>query len=131
MKHIQILLNNMKTRNIILTMTLVFSTMLVFAKSITHSFKVEGQCGDCKERIEAALDIKGITFAEWNEETKMLTVRFNDKKITEDEIHTLISNLGYATDKLEANKAAEGKLPKCCQPKDNKKSCCASDKCSK
>ena len=113
--------------------TLMIGLMLLsiaaFAKSITTKFKVEGQCGECKERIEKALDVPGISFAEWNKETKMLTVRYNDKKFQEDDIHKIVSELGYATSKMKANLEAQKKLSACCQPK---KSCC-SDKtsCSK
>ena len=31
----------------------------------------------CEERIENALDIKGVKFADWSKETKMCTVKFN------------------------------------------------------
>lgn len=98
-------------------------TVGVFAKSITKTIQVKGNCGMCKEKIETALDIPGITFAEWNKETKMLTVRYNDKKISEDDIHKTISNLGYATDKMAANNVNQSKLDKCCQPKIAEKKC--------
>lgn len=102
---------------------LVMSTIAVMAKNVTTTFMVKGQCGECKENIEKALDIPGVSFAEWNEESKMLTVRYNDKKISEDEIHNLISNTGYATNKLAANMEAQSKLSACCQPPKEVKSC--------
>ena len=79
----------------------------------------------CKDKIETALDIPGISFAEWDVESKILTVRYNDKKVKEDNIHSIISNLGYATDKLGANQEAQNNLHACCKPK-VKKSCCSS-----
>jgi mercuric ion binding protein len=91
---------------------LVMSTIAVTAKTVTQKFMVKGQCGECKERIEKALDIPGVSFAEWNKDSKMLTVRFNDRKVSEDDLHTLISNLGYATSKLPANKDSQAKLSK-------------------
>mgnify|MGYP001816515312 CR=1 FL=1 len=118
----------MKTLKHTATLGLLLLSMAVFAKTITAKFTVKGQCGECKERIEEALDVKGISFAEWDVETKMLTVRYNVKKISEKEIHTMISKLGYATSQMEANTKAEKNLPGCCQPpKHSKKgSCCAS-----
>lgn len=107
----------MKATKNVMIMALLLISQMVFAKSVVVEFKVEGQCGDCKERIEKALDLQGISFATWNQETKMLTVRFNDKKFTEDEIHKIVSDLGYSTDKIAANKTSEENLPKCCQPK--------------
>ena len=117
----------MKSLKYILTLTLILSTTVMFAKNITTKIKVKGQCGMCKTKIEKALDVKGISFAEWDKKTKILRVRYNDSKITEDKIHEIISNLGYATDKLAADKTAESKLDKCCRPKDKKKgdACCS------
>jgi mercuric ion binding protein len=112
-------------RKILIALIMV-STVAVFAKPITKKIKVEGECDMCKDKIEAALDIPGVSFAEWDVESKMLTVRFNDKKINEDEIHTLMSELGYATDKLAANVASQKKLDSCCQPKVKSKGCCSS-----
>jgi copper chaperone CopZ len=118
-------------KNILIACLILVSTSVV-AKTITKQIVVEGNCEMCKDRIEKALDIPGISFAEWNQETKMLTVRFNNKKISENEIHTLISNTGYATNKVAANTVAQSKLDSCCKPKKGKKKCCAgSSGCSK
>lgn len=115
----------MKTLKLTTLFSLMLFSIVAIAKNITTEIKVEGQCGDCKERIETALDVKGISFAEWDVETKMLSIRYNDRKITEDEIHTIISELGYSTDKKEAKMDAQKNLPMCCQPKDKKKACCS------
>jgi mercuric ion binding protein len=119
-------------KNIFLAILMV-GTLGVFAKTITQTILVKGECGKCKDKIEAALDIPGISFAEWNKETKMLTVRYNDKKVSENDIHTTISNLCYATAKMEANKEKQAKLANCCKPKEakaceTKKGCCSKKK---
>ena len=119
-------------KNIFLAILMV-CTAGVFAKNITKTILVKGECGKCKDKIEAALDMPGVTFAEWNKETKMLTVRYNDKKVSEDDIHTTISNLGYATGKVAANKESQAKLANCCKPKEvkacgAKKGCCSKKK---
>lgn len=122
----------MKSLRNILTTILMITVISVFAKNVTQKITVKGQCGDCKERIETALDIKGVSYAEWDVESKTLTVRYNDKKITENKIHSIISELGYATDKVAADKTAESKLPNCCKPKTTKKACCTNkDSCNK
>ena len=102
---------------------LMVSTLGVFAKTITQKILVKGECGMCKEKIEKALDVPGISFAEWNKETKMLTVRYNNSKISENDIHMTISNLGYATAKMAANTASQAKLDSCCKPKEAIKAC--------
>lgn len=119
-------------KNIILALLLV-GTLGASAKTITQTILVKGECDKCKDKIEAALDIPGVSFAEWNKETKMLTIRYNDNKISENDIHTTISTLGYATDKMEANKEGQAKLDNCCKPKEAKacgaeKGCCTKKK---
>lgn len=102
-------------RNLILitVMTITFS---VFAKNVVTVFKVEAQCEMCKEKIEKALDIQGISYAEWNVSNKMVTVKYNDAKMDEMKIHRVIADLGYATEKMTANKEAQNSLAACCKP---------------
>ncbi|MDP5170738.1 MAG: heavy-metal-associated domain-containing protein [Bacteroidia bacterium] len=84
-------------------------------KIVETSFKVSGVCGECKERIETTLDTKGVKFASWNQDTQMLTLAFQPKKITEEKIHNLLTEAGHATEKAEANPVAYQNLPGCCQ----------------
>ena len=122
----------MKQLKNIFTIALLFGTLTVLAKNVTTSFTVQGECDMCKDKIEKALDIEGISFAEWDVKSKKLTVRYNDSKITEDQIHTIISELGYSTSKKVANKTSQNKLDDCCKPKEATKSCCSSKQgCSK
>ena len=67
-----------------------FFILPVAAKDIKISFHVNGKCGMCEERIENALDIKGIKFADWSKETKMCTVKFNPDIISEKEFTKLL-----------------------------------------
>lgn len=81
----------------------------------TLVFKVSGNCEMCKERIEDALDVKGVKTADWNQKTKMITVVYDKSKITEDKIHELITKAGYETSKKAADQDAYKELPGCCQ----------------
>ena len=75
------------------------------------------ECGDCKERIEGALNYtKGVVFAELDVETKKVTVRFVTKKISLQQVKEAIAAIGYDADDVKAVPAAQKKLPKCCQP---------------
>ena len=96
----------------ILLILMMAATLGVYAKNVTQQILVKGECDMCKDKIEKALDISGISFAEWDVESKMLTVRYNNRKISEDQIHETISNLGYATDKLAANETNQKALDK-------------------
>jgi hypothetical protein len=80
---------NMKKLKTLLSFLLIFSAFNFQAQSKKTSFIVNGMCGMCKERIESTLDVKGVTFASWSEETHLCNVTFNSKKISEKEIHQL------------------------------------------
>ncbi len=95
----------------------LFSTMSYGQKSITIQIQTSAQCGDCKERIEGKLNyIKGIKFAELNDETKIVTVKYDPKKIELIAIKQTIAKIGYDADEVKAVKEDVEKLPKCCQP---------------
>ena len=53
----------------------------------TETFKVWGNCGMCEKTIEKSLKIKGISSAEWNKDSKMISIVFNPKIITLPTIH--------------------------------------------
>ncbi len=89
--------------------------LLAKGESDTLAFKVYGNCEMCKERIEEALDLRGITSANWNVESKMIAVVYDKSKITEEKIHTLIAASGYDTDKKKAADTDYKDLPGCCQ----------------
>lgn len=82
----------------------------------TTTFKVYGNCGMCKKRIETALSKnKEIKKATWDVKTKMLTVVYDPKKITLDAIHQIVADAGHDTDKVKAKDATYNKLMDCCQ----------------
>jgi outer membrane receptor for ferrienterochelin and colicins len=87
-------------------------------KVITEKIKVDGVCGMCKERIEEALDIKGVKFAEWDEFYKVLTVRYNKTVITNDAIQQAVAAVGHDTEKYKASDAVYNKLHGCCKYRD-------------
>lgn len=87
----------------------------LIAQQDTLRFEVSGNCEMCKETIEETLDVKGVSFAEWDEGSGKILVVFNNAKISEMEIHHLLANAGYETDKVKANPKAYANLPKCCK----------------
>lgn len=84
------------------------------AKTEKVNFKVYGNCPQCKGRMENACDAKGIKMAEWDVETKQMTVVYNPAKITLEQIHQLIANCGHDTDLKKAPDEVYKKLPDCC-----------------
>jgi len=78
-------------------------------------FIVDGVCEMCKERIETALDVKGVVRAEWDEHTHKVTVVYNPKKIDIPEMHRLVQNAGHDTDCGKAPDEAYAKVHGCCK----------------
>lgn len=80
----------------------------------TITFKVYGNCSQCKGRIEEAMDTKGVKFAEWNVDSKQLTVKYNPEKITVEQLHEKVASVGHDTDLKKAKDEVYRELPDCC-----------------
>ena len=80
----------------------------------TVTFKVYGVCSQCKHRIEEALQVKGVQAADWNIDTKMLTVTYNTDRISLEKINNKIVDVGHDTYYKKADDADYNALPKCC-----------------
>jgi hypothetical protein len=77
-------------------------------------FKVFGNCGMCKNRIEKTLKIKEVKLAKWNKNTKILTVAFLSSKITLDSLQQRIAAVGHDTENYKAPENVYSNLPECC-----------------
>jgi copper chaperone CopZ len=86
----------------------------VFSQT-TSAILVAGNCDMCKKRIESAVDLKGVKKASWNTSKKILTVSYDPKKITLDQIINEISLAGHDSEWLKADSAAYENLHNCCQ----------------
>lgn len=92
----------------------------VSAQDVTETeFRVAGNCGQCKTRIEKAVTIKGVKFARWNKTTKMLKVAFVATAVTQDSLQRRIAAVGHDTDTYKASNAVYETLPECCLYRDN------------
>lgn len=81
----------------------------------TTEFKVFGNCGMCEKRIEKALNVEGVDSADWNKETKMATVVFNQNKISEEQLHKNVAEVGHDTKMYKAEDEVYAELPNCCK----------------
>lgn len=103
---------------IVLILSLVFSIEIQAQSTITTStISVKGNCGECKERIENAADIKGVKNDVWNEDTKILTVTYDSKKVTLEQIEKAIAKAGHETAGQKSDEKAYNALPSCCKYK--------------
>ena len=104
----------------------------------TETFNVSGNCGMCETKIEKAAKDAGATYAEWNSETKSLTVKFKSTTSNLAKIQEGIAAVGYDNAGAKAKDETYQKLHGCCKYERAttsdaaKKDCCAGgdDKCT-
>jgi mercuric ion binding protein len=81
----------------------------------TETIEVSGNCEMCKVRIEKAAKIDGVSKADWNEKSKVLTLVYNPSKVKSDDVQKRIAAVGHDTSKFKASDAAYNALPECCK----------------
>ena len=79
------------------------------------SFKVFGNCGMCKDRIEkAAKEVNGVKTVEWNKDTKMLKLT-HDNDLDINDVHNAVASVGHDTEVVRAEDAVYEGLHSCCK----------------
>ncbi len=69
----------------------------------------------CKKTIEKAAKDSGATTANWDTESKKLTITYSTAKTSNEKIQQAIAAAGYDTRDLTANNEAYDKLHECCK----------------
>jgi len=103
---------------ILMVITVLLSAVNSFAQiknAKTETVKIYGNCDMCKTTIEKAGNVKNVATVEWNKDTKMATLKYDDKKTNQDEILKRIALAGYDSEKFLAPDDVYAKLPECCQ----------------
>ena len=116
----------MKPLRFVLTAVIAMISTIVSAKEKTDSFRVYGNCDMCKKRIEQATLGDGVVKAIWDIDTKIMTVTYDDSKITNNAIQKKIATVGHDTEKFTAPDEVYEDLPECCLYERKKKSAPAS-----
>lgn len=111
-------------RNFINSITFIFALFFIFSCKNNEtqkeglsaaSFKVWGNCEMCKETIEKAVAVNGVSKADWNTETKQINVSYDSTKISLDAIQKAIAAAGYDNETYKGDDKAYHLLPECCQ----------------
>lgn len=106
----------MKTKVLGLVSLFLLGTSMVFAQAKTEKFEVKGNCGMCKNRIEkAAKSVDGVTTTDWNQETKILEVSFDESKTSVHKVQMAIAGAGHDTPMHKATDEVYNELPGCCK----------------
>lgn len=85
------------------------------ATSKTETFKVWGNCDQCKTRIEETIKSNGATSADWNVSTKILAVTFDPTKTSVESLSKKLAAVGHDTEKYKADDKVYNALPACCK----------------
>ena len=107
----------MKTiKFLIAIVALTFSTAIFAVNATkTETIKVAGNCETCEARIEKAAKVAGVTKADWNQKTKVLTLVYDPTKVKSDDVQKKIAAVGHDTPKYKATAAVYNALPGCCK----------------
>ncbi|MCO6492089.1 MAG: heavy-metal-associated domain-containing protein [Phaeodactylibacter sp.] len=82
----------------------------------TETFKVYGNCGMCKRKIEgAASEVKGVEYANWDVASKVITVKYEPGTVKLDDVKAKIAAVGYDSETHRAPDEAYNNLHGCCQ----------------
>ena len=85
------------------------------ASSKTETLNVSGNCDMCKARIEKAASIDGVSKANWDTKSKILSITFDPAKTNIDLIGKKIAAVGHDNGKVKADDKAYNALPGCCK----------------
>jgi len=109
----------MKNINCLFISIFLLITLNSFSQTRSAKIVVDGVCMMCEERIEKkAIEVKGIKLADWNLDSRLLKVVYNEKNITINEIHEFLGSIGHDTEKIIASDEAYSLLDPCCQYRD-------------
>jgi len=113
-------------KQIIIILSIIFSAVGAMAQDsketkdiVTKTFKVDGNCGMCKKRIEEAAFIKGVKRADWDKEKHVLTVVYKPSRTNDEAILKSVAKAGHSSELVQVTDADYDKLPECCKYKTN------------
>lgn len=124
----------MKTlKTLLFSLSFLLFAAVASAQTKTEKLAVSGECGMCKSTIEKAAKAAGASFALWDVDSKVLTVKYNNSSTNAAKIEKAVANSGYDTKNVKASNEAYDKLHACCKydrtATAETKSCCDHESC--
>lgn len=99
-----------------LSLLLTLSAIISNAQELsTEVIPVSGNCGMCKSNIEKAAKLAGVSEASWDQDKKVVTIKYNPAATTAAKVQQGIASAGYDTRDVKATDASYKKLHACCQ----------------
>jgi len=85
-------------------------------KNAKHTVAVNGNCEQCKKRIEkAAYSVSGVKSAVWDIESHKLKLIVNEEKTSVTEVKKAVAKVGHDTDEVKATEEDYTNLHSCCK----------------
>lgn len=106
------------TAKIWMVLIAILSTFNGFTQSknsTTTSLKIYGNCDMCEKTIENAGNSKKEAQVDWNKDTKIAMISYDERKTDLDEILKRIALAGYDSEQFLAPDDVYAKLPECCR----------------
>lgn len=93
----------------------VFISTLFFSQStVAEKYKVKGNCGMCKDRIEKNAKSAGASTAVWNADQQELSVSFDPVRTSGAKILRQVADAGHDNEMFSTSNAVYESLPGCC-----------------
>ena len=108
----------MKTIKLLGLMMLLFLTNQSVSQSVSTTFFVDGVCGMCEERIEKAVSVKGVSSAEWDVDSRILSITYDSSSVKLIELHQRIAKVGHDTELVKATQEDYDNVHGCCKYRD-------------
>lgn len=86
------------------------------SKNAKYEIAVNGNCGQCKKRIEkAAYSVPGVKSAAWHQDHQDMHLIIDETKCSVDDVHAAVAKAGHDTDKVKAQDDDYERLHHCCK----------------
>ena len=109
-------MKNMIFGLLLLVVTLSVSAQQRKNKNAKYTIEVNGNCEQCKKRIEkAAFSVAGVKSAVWSIETHKLDLILNEEKASIADVKNAIVKVGHDVDDVKATRENYDALHSCCQ----------------
>lgn len=97
----------------------VFLMIISFMSCKNNQVKTEvhvwGNCDIAKFKIDSAAKLKGVSYASWNKESRLLSLTFDSTEVSLDNILKSVAMAGFDNERYMADDYAYQQLPDSCQ----------------
>lgn len=118
----------MKKLTFTITFALIIMSLSVFGADKEICLQTNLHCGACKAKIEKSFkSVKGIKSTKADVDSKIVTIKYDTDKISEQKIVSTFGDLGYTAELIKNEKKESCDKDNLKSGKKTKESCCGKD----